>query len=62
MSQNLPVGGFNWVENTYQFNKDFIKTIIYNKDNDEGYFLEVDVQYRKRVHDFPNGLLLLPKE
>ena len=42
MSQKLSVDGFKWVENTSQFNKDFIKN--YNEDNDRGHFLEVDVQ------------------
>ena len=32
MSQKLPGDGGKWVENTSQFNKDFIKS-------DEGYFL-----------------------
>ena len=26
MSQNLPVNGFNWIENTSHFNEDFIKS------------------------------------
>ena len=38
MSQNLPVGGFNWVENK---SKDFIKN--YNEYSDIRYFLEVNV-------------------
>ena len=32
MSQKLPVNGSKWVENTSQFNEDFIKS--YNKEND----------------------------
>ena len=43
MSQKLHVNGFNWVENTSQFNKDFIKS--YDKSSDEGYFLWFGVQY-----------------
>ena len=43
MSQKLPVNNFKWIEETSQFNEDFIKN--YNEENDEGYFLEVDVQY-----------------
>ena len=27
--QNLPLSGFKWVENTSQFNEDFIKLVIY---------------------------------
>ena len=41
MSQKLPLDGFKWVEEKYQFNEDFIKS--YNDDSDEGFFLEVDV-------------------
>ena len=43
MLQKLPVDNFQWIEDTSQFNEDFIK--IYNEESDEGYFLEVDVQY-----------------
>ena len=37
MSQNLSVNNFEWIEETSQFNKDFIKN--YNEESDEGYFL-----------------------
>ena len=57
MSQALP--GFKWVENRSQFDKDFIKN--YNKDSDEGHFLEVDVQYPKTLHDLHNDLPYLPE-
>ena len=43
MPQNLPVNNFEWIEETSQFNKDFIKN--YNEKSDKGYFIEVDVQY-----------------
>ena len=39
MSQRLPLGGFKWVEETSQFNDDFIKS--YNDDSDKGYFLKI---------------------
>ena len=42
MSQKLPVNNFEWTEEISQFNEDLIKN--YNDENDEGYFLEVDVQ------------------
>ena len=45
MSQKLPVNKFEWVEDTSQFNEDFIKN--YNEESDEGYFHKVDVQYQK---------------
>ena len=42
-SQKFPVNNFKWIEETSKFNDDFIKS--YNGESDEGYFLEVDVQY-----------------
>ena len=45
-SQNLPVNNFEWIEDTSQFNEDFIKNC--NKESNEGYFLEVDVQYSEK--------------
>ena len=48
MSEKLPVNNFKWTENTFQFNEDFIKS--YNEESDKGYFLEVDVQYREKLH------------
>ena len=59
MSQMLPVGGFKRIESTSQFSRDFIGN--YNKDSGEGYFLEVGVQYPKKLHDLHNYLAFLPK-
>ena len=47
MSQNLHVNGFKWVENTSQFNEDFMKS--YNEDSNEGYFIEVDIQCKQKT-------------
>ena len=58
--QKLPVNGFKWVDNTSQFNEDFI--INYNEESDERYFLEVDVQYPKKLHEFYNDLPFLPEK
>ena len=41
MSQKLPVNNIDWIKDTSQFNKDFIKN--FKKESDEGYFLQVDV-------------------
>ena len=57
MSQNLPVNNFEWIEDTSQFDEDFIKN--YNEENDKGYFLKVDVQYREKLHEFDNDQLFL---
>ena len=42
MPQKLPVNKLEWIEDTSQFNEDFIKN--YNDESDGGYFLKVDVQ------------------
>ena len=47
-SQKLPVNKFEWTVDTSQFNEDFVKN--YNDESDEGYFLEVDVQYLEGFH------------
>ena len=59
MSQKLPVNNFERIEDTSQFIEDFIKN--YNKENDERYFLEVDVQYLKKLHEIDNDLPFLPE-
>ena len=40
MLQKLPVNNFEWIEDTSQFNEDFIKS--YNEERDERTFLEID--------------------
>ena len=57
MSQKFPVDNFEWIEDTFQFNEDFIKN--HNEESDEGYFLEVDVQYFEKLHYFHNDLQFL---
>ena len=59
MSQKLPVDNIEWIKDTSQFNEDFIKK--YNKVSNEGYFLEVDVQYFEKLHDLHNDLSFLPE-
>ena len=53
MSQKLHVSNFEWIK------KDFTK--IYNEESNEGYFLEVDVQYLEKLDEFHNDLLFLPE-
>ena len=47
MSQKLPVNNLEWIKDTSQFNEHFIKD--YNKHNDDGYFLKIDVQYLEKL-------------
>ena len=46
MSQKLPVNNFEWIEDTSQFNEDFIKSC--SEESNEGYFLEVNVDYPEK--------------
>ena len=59
MSQRFPLNNFEWIEDTSQFNEDFIKS--YNEESDEGHFLEVDVQYHEKLHELHNDLPFLPE-
>ena len=59
ISQKLPVNNFKWKEETSQLNKNFIKN--YNEENDEGYFLEVNVQYLEKLHELHDDLPFLPE-
>ena len=47
MSQKLPVNGFNWIKKLSKFNK--------------GYFLEVDVEYPKKLFNLHKDLSFLPE-
>ena len=49
MGQKLPVNNFEWMQGTCQFYEEFIKN--YNEESDEGYFLEVYVQYLENLHE-----------
>ena len=59
MLQKLPVNKFEWIEDTSQFNEDFIEH--YKPESDEGYFLEVDVQYPEKLSELHNDLPFLPE-
>ena len=53
MSQKLPVNGFKWVDER------FIKD--YDKNSNNGYFLEVDVEYLKKLFKLHSDLSFLPE-
>ena len=56
----LPVIDFKWAEDISEFDESFTKS--YNDENNQGYFLEVDVQYPEKVHDLYNDLPFLPEK
>ena len=47
MSQTLPINGFKWEDDISRFSERFTKS--YNENSNEGYFLEVDVEYSKKI-------------
>ena len=55
MSQKLPVNNIELIKDTFQFNEGFIKN--YNEESDEGYFLEIVVQYPEKLHELHNDSL-----
>ena len=59
MLQKLPVNNFEQIEDTSQFNEDFIKS--YNEKTNEGYCLEVDVQNPEKLHELNNDSTFLPE-
>ena len=56
MSKKLPVNGFKWTDNNI-INEEFIKN--YNENDKKGYILEVDLKYRKKLHDLHSDLPFL---
>ena len=56
--QKLLVNKFGWVEESFHVNEDFVKN--YNEKSDEGYFLEIDIQYIEKLHELHNHLPFLP--
>ena len=58
MSQKLPVSSFKWVEEISKFDEHFIKD--YDENSHAIYFLEVDVEYQKKIN-LHSHLPFLPK-
>ena len=50
---------FKWVEDLSKFNESFIKN--YDGNSDIGYFLEVDIDYPKRLFNLHKDLPFLPE-
>ena len=64
VSQKLPVKGFKWVKklsecNSIEFDEGFIKN--QDENSDKGYFLEVDVEYPKKLFNRHKDLPFLPE-
>ena len=50
----LPLNNFKWVKGVFEFDESFVKS--YDFESDEGCFLEVVVQYTKKLHDLHDDL------
>ena len=59
MSQKLPVNDFRLVEHVSEFNEYVIER--YNDESDEGYFLEVNIEYLENLQKLHNGWPFLPE-
>ena len=59
MSQKLPVSGFEWVKCLSQFNESLRRK--YDENSNIGYFLEVKIDYPKKLFNFHKDLLFLPE-
>ena len=60
MSQKLSVNGFMWDRYLSDFTEDFLKN--YDENCDLGYFLEVDVEYPKKLLGSHKELSFLPEK
>ena len=57
MSEYLPYGEFEWLENINEFDINWI-----NEKSDTGYFLEVDLEYPDKLHELHNDCPLAPEK
>ena len=57
MSQNLPANGYKWVKHLSKFNDIIIRS--FDEIRNKGNFLEVDVNYPKKLFDLHKDLPFL---
>ena len=60
MIQHLPYGGFEWDDDLSKYTEEYIRSL--KDDGDEGYTLEVDLDYPKELHDLHNDYPLCPEK
>ena len=60
MSEKLPMNGSKWMSDISGMNEKFVKS--YNKKNsDQGYILELDVDYSSKLHKLHSDMPFLPE-
>ena len=59
MTEKLPVRGFRWMDDISKIDEDFVK--VYNKNDNKGYILDVDVDYPHKLQNLHSDLPFLPE-
>ena len=59
MTEKLPVKGFRCMEDISKIDEDFVK--VYNKNDNKGYILDVDVDYPSKLQNLHSDLPFLPE-
>ena len=59
MTKKLPVRGFKWVNDISKIDEDLVKD--YNKNDNKGYILDVDVDYPNKLQNLHSDLPFLPE-
>ena len=59
MTEKFPVRGFKWVNDISKMDEDFVKD--YDKNDNKGYILEVDVDYPNKLQNLHSDLPFLPE-
>ena len=59
MTEKLPVRGFRWMTDISKIDEDFVRS--YNKNDNKGYILEVNVDYPNELQNLHSDLPFLPE-
>ena len=59
ITEKLPVRGFRWMEDISKIDEDFVT--VYNKNDNKGYILDVDVDYPSKLQNLHSDLPFLPE-
>ena len=59
MTETLPVRGFKWMDDISKIDEDFVKD--YDKNNNKGYILDVDIDYPNKLQNLHSDLPFLPE-
>ena len=59
MTEKLPVRRFRWMDDISKIDEDFVKD--YDKNNNKGYILDVDIDYPSKLHNLHSDFPFLPE-